>query len=125
MSGRRSGVATQIQQLEPRVLYMHCMGHCLNLAVQDCHSIKIMRDAFDTILELSKNFKYSAKKKATLIKCNQSFLHKFLVSSYSVQLVGQYVLNHFDLFYLIMKLFRQINNIDRKVLKYYYTSFNF
>ena len=45
------------------------MGHCLNLAVQDtCRSIKIMRDAFDTILELSKVFKYSAKKKAMLLK---------------------------------------------------------
>ena len=54
MSGRHSGVATQIQQLEAQALYMHCMGHCLNLAVLDtCRSIKIMRDAFDTVLELS------------------------------------------------------------------------
>ena len=70
MSGRRSGVATQIQQLEPRALYMHCMGHCLcNLAVYDtCRSIKIMRYAFDTVLELSKIFKYSGKKKAMLMK---------------------------------------------------------
>ena len=45
------------------------MGHCLNLAVQDtCRSIKILRDAFDTVLELSKLFKYSAKKKAMLLK---------------------------------------------------------
>ena len=56
MSGRHSGVATQIQQLEARALYMHCIGHCLNLAVQDtCCSITIMRDAFDTVLELSTN----------------------------------------------------------------------
>ena len=67
MSGRHSGVETQIQQLEARALYMHCIGHCLNLAVQDtCCSITIMRDAFDTVLELSKIFKYSAKKKAML-----------------------------------------------------------
>ena len=45
------------------------MGHCLNLAVQDtCRSIKIMRDTFDTILELSKVFKCGAKKKAMLLK---------------------------------------------------------
>ena len=69
MSGRHLGVATQIQQLEARALYMHCNGHCLNLAVQDtCCSITIMRDAFNTVLELSKIFKYSAKKKAMLIK---------------------------------------------------------
>lgn len=69
MSGRRSGVATQILQEEPRALYLHCMAHCLNLAVQDsCRTIKIMSDSFDTVLELSKIFKYSAKKKAMLLK---------------------------------------------------------
>ena len=69
MSGRRTGVATPIQQVEPRAVYLHCMGHSLNLAVQDtCRSIRIMRDAFDTVLELSKLFKYSAKKKAMLLK---------------------------------------------------------
>ena len=69
MSGRRSGVATWIQQEEPRALYVHCMGHSLNLAVQDtCRSIKVMADTFDTVLELSKVFKYSAKKKAILLK---------------------------------------------------------
>ena len=69
MSGRRSGVATRIQQEEPRALYVHCMGHSLNLAVQEtCRSIKVMADTFDTVLELSKVFKYSAKKKAILLK---------------------------------------------------------
>ena len=69
MSGRRTGVVTQIQQVEPRAVYLHCMGHNLNLAVQEtCRSITIMRDAFDTVLELSKLFKYRAKKKAMLLK---------------------------------------------------------
>ena len=69
MSGRRTGMATQIQPVEPRAVYLRCMGHSLNLAVQDTyHSITIMRDAFDTVLELSKLFKYSAKKKAMLLK---------------------------------------------------------
>ena len=45
------------------------MGHSLNLAVQDtCRSIKVMADTFDTVLELAKVFKYSAKKKAMLLK---------------------------------------------------------
>ena len=36
---------------------MHCMGHSLNLAVQDtCRSIKTMRDTLDTVLELSNIF---------------------------------------------------------------------
>ena len=68
MSGRRSGVATQIQLEEPRALYVHCMGHSLNLAVQDTsRSVKVMADTFDTVLELAKLFKYSAKKKAMLL----------------------------------------------------------
>ena len=69
MSGVRSGVATQIQKIELRTLYIHCMVHCLNLAAQDsCRAIKIMADTFDTVLELSKTIKYSAKKKAMLLK---------------------------------------------------------
>ena len=69
MSGRRSGVAARIQQEEPRALYVHCMGHSLNLAVQDTScSVKVMADTFDTVLEVAKVFKYSAKKKAMLLK---------------------------------------------------------
>ena len=41
----------------------------MNLAVQDtCRSIAVMADAFDTVLELSKIFTYSPKKKAILLK---------------------------------------------------------
>lgn len=36
MAGCRTGVATTIQQQEPRALYTHCYRHTLNLAVQDC-----------------------------------------------------------------------------------------
>ena len=65
MSGRRRGVATQIQKKEHRAMYIHCMGHCLNLAMQDtCRSIKMMSDVFNTVIELSKILKYSAKKKS-------------------------------------------------------------
>ena len=72
MSGRRSGVATQILHEEPRATYLHCMGHSLNLPVQDtCRSIKVMSDMFDTLLEISKAMKYSAKKKAMLLSLKQ------------------------------------------------------
>ena len=72
MSGRRSGVATQIALEEPRAIYLHCMGHSLNLAVQDtCRCIKIMSDTFYTVLELSKMMKYSAKKKAMLVSLKE------------------------------------------------------
>ena len=59
MAGRRAGVATKIKEVEPRTLYIHCTGHSLNLAVQDtCRSVSIINEALDTILELSKIFKY-------------------------------------------------------------------
>ena len=35
MSGKRSGVATQLRKEEPRALYTHCYGHALNLAAAD------------------------------------------------------------------------------------------
>ena len=70
MSGKHSGVAAQIQMEEPRAIYLHCMGHSLNLAVQDtCQSI--MSDTFDTVLELSKTLKYSSKKKAMLLSLRE------------------------------------------------------
>ena len=69
MSGKHTGVSTQIQRKEPRAMNIHCMGHSLNLAVRDtCRSIQVMSAAFDVVLELSKIFKYSAKKKAMLLK---------------------------------------------------------
>lgn len=69
MAGRHAGVATKIRELESRAIYIHCMGHSMKLAVQDtCRSIAVMADAFDTVLELSKIFRYSPKKKAMLLK---------------------------------------------------------
>ena len=69
MAGRHAGVATKIRELESRAIYIHCMGHSMNLAVQDtCRSIAVISDAFDTVLELSKIFRYSPKKKAMLLK---------------------------------------------------------
>ena len=69
MAGQRAGVATKIKEVEPRALYIHCMGHSLNLAVQDtCRSVSIINEALDTVLELSKIFKYGAKKKSMLLQ---------------------------------------------------------
>ena len=36
MSGVRNGVATKIAAIEARAVYIHCAGHSLNLALQDC-----------------------------------------------------------------------------------------
>ncbi len=72
MRGVRTGVATQIANLEPRAVYTHCYGHALNLACQDTiRSIKVMKDALDTTLELSKLLKYSSKRNAAFAKIKE------------------------------------------------------
>ena len=74
MSGRCSSVAARIQQDEARALYVCCMGHSLNLAVQDTsRSVKVMADTFDTIPQLATVLKYSIKKKTMLLKPNTDF----------------------------------------------------
>ena len=55
MSGRRTGVATQIASEESRAVYIHCYGHALNLAVGDTvKQIKMLRDALEVTHEISK-----------------------------------------------------------------------
>lgn len=66
MSGRISGVSTQLLNEEPRAIYTHCYGHALNLACQDTvRSVKVVKDALDT---LSKLLKYSSKRNAAFKK---------------------------------------------------------
>ena len=63
MSGSRSGVATQILDLELRALYTHCYRHALNLATQDTlKGINIMQDVLDTVYEIAKLIKKSPKR---------------------------------------------------------------
>lgn len=62
MAGNRSGVATTLQQWEPRALYTHCYGRALNLAVQD--SVKnntILQDTLDAVEEMTKLIRKSPK----------------------------------------------------------------
>ena len=63
MCGRRSGTSTQICREEPRAVFIHCFGHALNLAAGDAiKRNKILRDALDTTLEVSKLLKYSPRR---------------------------------------------------------------
>ena len=65
MKGHRQGVATQILKDQPKALYTHCYGHALNLACQDMiREVKVVKDALDNALELSKLLQYSAKRNA-------------------------------------------------------------
>lgn len=55
MSGKRTGVVTQIKAMNKKCLFTHCYGHALNLAVKDvCNHTKCLKDTFDTAREICK-----------------------------------------------------------------------
>ena len=65
MSGSRGGVVKMIQDEEPRAIYTHCYGHSLNLACCDMvKHCKIMKDALDITLEITKLIKKSPMRDA-------------------------------------------------------------
>ena len=63
MSGKRSGVATQIQKKEKKAFYLHCYAQSLNLACQDSiRKCKLMNDALDMTYEVTKLIKFSPRR---------------------------------------------------------------
>ena len=55
MAGTRAGVATEVQEIEPRAVFTHCYGHALNLGVSDAiKKSPAMKDCLDTCIELVK-----------------------------------------------------------------------
>lgn len=65
MSGLKKGVATQLQEDEPRAIYMHCYGHSLNLAVGDAvRQCKVMKVALQICFEITKLIKYSPRRES-------------------------------------------------------------
>ena len=67
MTGRRSGVVTQLQAEESRAVLTHCYGHSLNLAIGDTvKQLKVCRDALDVAFEISKLIRFSTKRNSAL-----------------------------------------------------------
>ena len=63
MSGAKTGVATQIRNLEPWAIYTHCYSHSLNLASQDSvKKLPIMRDTLEITREITKLIKISPRR---------------------------------------------------------------
>lgn len=78
MSGSQGGVATKLQQEEPRAVYTHYYGHVLNLACGNTIKMsKIMRDGLDTAYEIVKLVKNSPHRDATLCKFKQEMPEDF------------------------------------------------
>ena len=48
MSGNCSGVQTQIREVEPQAIYVHCNVHCLNLSL--VNSTKAICEASSSLL---------------------------------------------------------------------------
>ena len=61
------GVEKQIKDIKWGALFTHCYTHSLNLAVGDSiKNSRIMRDALDTTLEITKLIKKSLKRDSKL-----------------------------------------------------------
>ena len=92
MSGQRTGVSTQLKEVEPRALFLHCHGHALNLAAGDAvKGCSVMKDALDITFEVSKLVKFSPKRSGTFDKLKEELATNSLASAFSAKLGGQYV----------------------------------
>ena len=63
MNGHVSGVAAQIQEIEPTAIYVHCLAHSTNLCLQTLvREISAIREALDLVMELSQFIRFSPKR---------------------------------------------------------------
>ena len=64
MQGIRSGLATVIRTEVPAAISVHCLAHRLNLCLQGAgRKLPLLRDALDTVSQISKLINYSPKRK--------------------------------------------------------------
>ena len=62
MLGRKSGVATQITNIQPKAIATHCHAHSLSLAVKDVTAkCKLLKEAMGTAGEMAILVKFSPK----------------------------------------------------------------
>ena len=67
MVGIHSGVQRRIRDEQPKAVYVHCMNHSLNLAIQDASTrVRCIRDTLSFTNELATFFRDSAKRTAVL-----------------------------------------------------------
>ena len=81
MQGRLSGVAARIRKDVPQALPVHCLGHSLNLCLQDSgRKITLLRDALDIVREIVQLINKSPKRKHLFSEklTNHESVHKGL-----------------------------------------------
>lgn len=75
MQGKRTGVATRLRNEQPAAVPVHCFAHCLNLCLQDAsRKLVYVRDALDTVREISNLIRYSPKRLhlfSTKLQCSE------------------------------------------------------
>ena len=70
MSGVNNGLAAKVEkELESRAVFIHCYGHCVNLAVKDLfkdmknpRKSSILGNAMDNVYTVTKLIKFSPSK---------------------------------------------------------------
>ncbi|GBM20482.1 hypothetical protein AVEN_5562-1 [Araneus ventricosus] len=67
MSGEFKGTQARIIEHQPKVIYLHCMSHCLNLAISDSCQVQGIRNCFG-IIEKTFSFFHTAKRQEVLTK---------------------------------------------------------
>ena len=94
MSGAKKSVATNIKSDEPRAVFTHFYGHCINLAASgSMKTSRIMKDALETTYEITRLIKYSPKPDAKLKQIMKSSVDNSNTESVLyVQQDGQYEL---------------------------------
>ena len=74
MLGKRSGVAAQIERVQPKAIETHCHGHSLNLSVKDAaKSNRLVNDVLDIVVEITKLIKFSPKTEQFLGVVKENF----------------------------------------------------
>ena len=67
MSGRIHGVQAQIRSIQPVSMYVHCVNHSLDLALQEAASdVPIIRNSLSLVKDCANVFRESAKRKQKL-----------------------------------------------------------
>jgi len=66
MAGHVAGVSTRIAQMEKRAVFVHCLAHSLNLAVQEStRSVPLYRDLIEYIKDIINLIRSSPKRSQT------------------------------------------------------------
>ncbi len=92
MSGTKTGVATQFKSLNGKMLFTHCYGHALNLAIKDaCFKVDCLKETFETVYEICNLVEKSPQRDTKLTELREKFkneskgVHSFCPTRWTVR----------------------------------------